>query len=116
MMKENAAKRNVAVDIDKVVSLYNRKTEIQFELDTLRQKRNENAAKMKGKMEQAERNALIDEGKNIKAKIASLEEEEKKVGESAISWQWSIWIRWAYVSGHTICPTSCRAVRNNVWP
>ncbi|MBQ3923747.1 MAG: serine--tRNA ligase [Spirochaetales bacterium] len=79
MMKENAAKRNVAVDIDKVVSLYNRKTEIQFELDTLRQKRNENAAKMKGKMEQSERNALIDEGKDIKAKIASLEEEEKKV-------------------------------------
>lgn len=72
-VKENIKKRFVTADADLVVELYDKKIKIQGELDALRQKRNENAKKMKGKLEQDVRMKLIEEGKQLKGEIAELE-------------------------------------------
>jgi seryl-tRNA synthetase len=85
LVKENAKKRNVKVDIDHIIELYNKKTAIQAQLDMLRSKKNENAEKMKAKMEQEARNNLIEEGKELKINIASVEEEYNKTSEQYLS-------------------------------
>ncbi|MBR4159772.1 MAG: serine--tRNA ligase [Spirochaetia bacterium] len=74
-VKKNITDRNMVADADLVVKLYDEKTALQQKLDGLRQQRNENAAKMKGKLEQDVRNALIAEGKKLKEDIADLEKE-----------------------------------------
>ncbi len=74
-VKKNITDRNMVADADLVVKLYDEKTTLQQKLDSLRQQRNENAAKMKGKLEQDVRNALIAEGKKLKEDIAAIEKE-----------------------------------------
>ena len=74
-VKKNITDRNMVADADLVVKLYDEKTALQQKLDSLRQQRNENAAKMKGKLEQDVRNALIAEGKKLKEDIAALEKD-----------------------------------------
>ncbi len=74
-VKKNITDRNMVADADLVVKLYDEKTALQQKLDSLRQQRNENAAKMKGKLEQDVRNALIAEGKKLKEDIAAIEKE-----------------------------------------
>ena len=49
--------------------------------DVLRASRNENAKKMKGKMEKEVRDALIEEGKRIKDELASIEVELNEISE-----------------------------------
>ena len=43
---------------------------------------NDNAAKMKQKLTDDERAKLVEEGKTLKAKIAEIEEESKKITDS----------------------------------
>ncbi len=74
-VKKNIVDRNMVADADLVVKLYDEKTALQQKLDSLRQQRNENAAKMKGKLEQDVRTALIAEGKKLKEDIAALEKD-----------------------------------------
>ncbi len=80
-VKDNIKKRFTKADADLTVKLYDEKNEIQVEMDNLRQKRNENAQKMKGKLEQKERDKLIEEGKELKIKIANLEEKQNEVSK-----------------------------------
>ncbi|MBR3672466.1 MAG: serine--tRNA ligase [Spirochaetia bacterium] len=74
-VKKNITDRNMVADADLVVKLYDEKTALQQKLDSLRQQRNENAAKMKGKLEQDVCTALIAEGKKLKEDIAALEKD-----------------------------------------
>ena len=74
-VKKNITDRNMVADADLVVKLYDEKNGLQQKLDGLRQQRNENAAKMKGKLEQDVRTALIAEGKKLKDDIAALEKD-----------------------------------------
>ena len=74
-VKKNIKDRNMVADADLVVKLYDEKNAMQQKLDSLRQQRNENAAKMKGKLEQDVRTVLIAEGKKLKEDIAALEKE-----------------------------------------
>ncbi|MBO7047586.1 MAG: serine--tRNA ligase [Spirochaetia bacterium] len=74
-VKKNIKDRNMVADADLVVKLYDEKNAMQQKLDSLRQMRNENAAKMKGKLEQDVRTALIAEGKKLKEDIAALEKD-----------------------------------------
>lgn len=86
-VKKNIVDRNMVADADLVVKLYDEKNAIQQKLDGLRQMRNENAAKMKGKLEQDVRTALIAEGKKLKEDIAALEkdfEEKDKAFKTAM--------------------------------
>lgn len=73
LVKKNIENRFVEANADLVIELYENKNKIQVELDTLRQKRNENASKMKQKLSEEERNNLIEEGRILKNKITELE-------------------------------------------
>ncbi|RKX94011.1 MAG: serine--tRNA ligase [Spirochaetes bacterium] len=70
---ENIRNRNMDVDLDKVIELYNRRSLLIRETEELRKKRNENAKKMKGKLSSEERQTLIEEGKSLKSAIAEAE-------------------------------------------
>ena len=82
LVTENIARRGVRnADAARVVELYARRVAIQQELEALRAERNESSQKMKGKMEQAERQTLIDRGRELKELIAAREEEFNAVGD-----------------------------------
>lgn len=74
-VKLNVANRFMEADVDAVVALYDRRNKLIGEADALRQGRNENAKKMKGKTAQEERQSLIEEGKRLKEEITLKEAE-----------------------------------------
>ena len=78
-VKKNVADRFMTVDVDRVVELYDKRNALISEVDGLRQQRNENAKKMKGPMDQDERQKLIDEGKKLKEEISAAEESASAV-------------------------------------
>jgi seryl-tRNA synthetase len=88
LVKDNIKKRNVEADAELVAGLYNKRNELQQEIDDLRQARNGNAQKMKAKLSAELRESLIREGKDLKEKIAAREEEygrvEKELNEEAL--------------------------------
>lgn len=77
LFRENIANRKVEADADKVIALYDRFVELSKEIDSLRKRRNENAAIMKkaGKMSPEERASCIADGKRLKQELAGLEGE-----------------------------------------
>ena len=74
-VKANVRNRFMEVDVDRVIELYDRRNMLISETDTLRQQRNENAKKMKGRLEPEQRNALIEEGRSLKESIAGAEKQ-----------------------------------------
>jgi seryl-tRNA synthetase len=74
-VKQNIADRYMKADAGAVVRLFGSRTEMVTAIQNLQQKRNANAAAMKGKLEAEARQALVDEGKNLKEDIAAAEEE-----------------------------------------
>lgn len=77
LIEENCKKRLVKADVKKTVELYEQKNALQNEMDGLRQKRNENAKKMKQKLSPEERQVLIDEGKELKQQITEMETRQR---------------------------------------
>jgi seryl-tRNA synthetase len=75
MVMANIADRFMKADAEAVARLYNRRTELTTRLQALQQKRNANAAAMKGKLEAEQRSVLIEEGKKLKDEIAAGETE-----------------------------------------
>jgi seryl-tRNA synthetase len=75
----NIADRFMKANAEAVARLYNKRTELTTNLQSLQQKRNANADAMKGKgappISPEQRNALIEEGKKLKEEIASAETE-----------------------------------------
>lgn len=70
-VQESAKQKGYSVDIKKLLELDDGRRELQQQVDELRTRRNEIAAKMKGgKPEQA----LVDEGKRLKIELAEREE------------------------------------------
>jgi seryl-tRNA synthetase len=78
-VKKNIADRYMKADAEGVVRLFNRRTELTTALQGLQQRRNANAAAMKGKLEPEARTALVEEGKKYKESIAAAEGELAKV-------------------------------------
>jgi seryl-tRNA synthetase len=66
--------RRVDVDLDAAIAAQRRVAEIQTELNGLNQRRNEHQAGGKGKLEAAEREAHVAEGRRLKEGVAGLEE------------------------------------------
>jgi seryl-tRNA synthetase len=81
----NIEARNMKIDLDAIIVLQERRGELLKESETLRSARNENASKMKGKLAQEERMALIEEGKALKEQIALVEKELKEVETEYVS-------------------------------
>ncbi len=78
-VKQNVQNRFVEADVDLVVRLYDERNGLIQEIDALRMRRNENAARMKGSLAKEERAPLIEEGKRIKEQLPELEERLKRV-------------------------------------
>ncbi len=74
-VKKNITDRYMNADADRMVQLFNRRTELSTALQALQQARNTNAAAMKGKLEADARNTLIEEGRKLKEDIAAKEAE-----------------------------------------
>ena len=72
-VKKNIENRNMQADADLVVKRYDERTALVTELQQLQQKRNENAAAMKQKLDAEKRAELIECGKQIKEAIANVE-------------------------------------------
>jgi seryl-tRNA synthetase len=82
LVTQNIDRRGVRnADAGLVVELYARRIAIQQELEALRAERNESSQRMKAKLEPDERQRLIDRGRELKERIAALEEEHGAVGE-----------------------------------
>jgi seryl-tRNA synthetase len=70
LVAQNARNKGYDIDINKLVALDDERRTLQQQVDELREKRNQNAAKMKGgKPDQA----TIDEGKQIKVELSERE-------------------------------------------
>ena len=78
-VQENIRNRTVDADAELVARLYDERNAAIKELEALRANRNENAKRMKGKLEAEERAALIEEGKQLKAQIPELEQKVKEI-------------------------------------
>ena len=74
-IKKNIADRYMNVDLDKIIQDQDRRAELLLEVENLRARRNENASKMKGKMDPETRARLIAEGKALKEELAGKEAE-----------------------------------------
>ena len=72
-VKKNIADRYMNADADLVVALFDEKSALLREIEELRKQRNENALSMKGKLDPDARAAKIEEGKQLKEKIAERE-------------------------------------------
>ncbi|KZV22613.1 serine--tRNA ligase, mitochondrial [Dorcoceras hygrometricum] len=75
----NIKNRNSKANLDLVLQLYDSVLNAQKEVERLRAERNAVANKMKGKLDPAERQKLIEEGKNLKEGLVSLEEDLLKL-------------------------------------
>ncbi|GER44085.1 serine--tRNA ligase [Striga asiatica] len=75
----NIRNRNSNANLDLVLQLYDKVLNLQKEVEKLRAERNAVANKMKGKLEPAERQKLIEEGKILKDKLVTLEEDLLKL-------------------------------------
>jgi seryl-tRNA synthetase len=69
----NVQNRQSTADVDKVVDLYAQFTALGRKTDALRQARNENAAAMKNKMDQEQREKLKAKGQQLKEELAVIE-------------------------------------------
>jgi seryl-tRNA synthetase len=81
----NIADRFMKADAHEVARLYAKRTELTTNLQGLQQKRNANASAMKGKLEQDQRNALIEEGKKLKDEISQAENELAEVEKNLLT-------------------------------
>ena len=83
-VQQNARHKNYSVDIAQLLKLDDERRELSRNADELRERRNTNAASMKGgKPEQA----AIDEGKAIKVELADIEEKLGALEASVLSIQ-----------------------------
>ena len=83
-VQQNARHKNYSVDIAQLLKLDDERRELSQNADELRERRNTNAASMKGgKPEQA----AIDEGKAIKVELADIEEKLGALEASVLSIQ-----------------------------
>ena len=78
-IKKNIQDRYMNVDLDKIIADQEKRAALLLEVEDLRAKRNENASKMKGKLDPETRQALIAEGKALKETLASKEAEFNEI-------------------------------------
>lgn len=76
---QNIANRYMHVDIESILELQRRRSELIQLSDSLKSERNETARKMKGKMSPEQRAELIELGKSLKESIAQTDKELQEV-------------------------------------
>lgn len=87
IIEQNIKNRRMKVDVDHLIKLGDERVTLLQRSEALRNRRNEIAAKMKSRLEEAARNDLINEGKELKELIskaeARLSEIEKEYYDNA---------------------------------
>jgi len=78
-VQANCRNRNVTADVERVVTLDSARKRLVQETQQLQQRQNEVARLTKGEKEAARKQALIQEGKELKDKVAGLESQLKQV-------------------------------------
>lgn len=78
-VKANCTNRNVTADVDRVAQLYDERKKLVQETQALQQRQNEVAKLTKGEKDAGRRQELIQEGKNLKEKVAGLEKQAKDI-------------------------------------
>ncbi len=78
-VKQNIKLRNMNADVDEVLRLADERRRLILEVEAIRRRQNEIANLMKGKLEQSERQKLIDEGRELKATESSKADELNSV-------------------------------------
>lgn len=78
---KNIKDRYMNVDLDQIVKDQDERAALLLEVENLRSKRNETAQKMKQKLDNETRQALIQEGKNIKEELAAKEAKLAEIDE-----------------------------------
>ncbi|MFA7560022.1 MAG: serine--tRNA ligase [Sphaerochaeta sp.] len=73
-IEANIKNRSMKIDLDRIIELQDQRSALLQEVESLRALRNENAQKMKGKLDADTRAQLIEEGKKLKTHIAETEE------------------------------------------
>ncbi len=71
-VRQNLKERNMSADVDALASLASKRSSLIQDVEGLRQRQNEVAKSMKGKMPKEERQALIEEGKALKGQVSDL--------------------------------------------
>ena len=85
-VQNNATHKNYSVDIAKLLKLDDERRELLARVDEIRERRNANAAKMKGVQGKPDQ-SIIDEGKAIKIELAELEESLTMLETSVLALQ-----------------------------
>ena len=80
-VKSNVKNRFMSVDVDGALKAYDLRNELITKVEQLRKDRNDNSLKMKGKLNESQRQALIEEGRKLKEEIANLENQLNKAEE-----------------------------------
>jgi len=77
----NCEQRNADADPRRVAQLYEEFRTLEQEVHGVQKQRNDNAASMKGKLEAEQRRKLIDQGKELKERLAGMEAHLQTVGD-----------------------------------
>jgi seryl-tRNA synthetase len=78
-VKTNCHNRNVKADVDRVVQLDDQRRRLVQETQTLQQRQNEISKLIPKEKDPAKKQALIQEGKDLRAKVAGLEAQSRQV-------------------------------------
>ncbi|MEW5692787.1 MAG: serine--tRNA ligase [Candidatus Hydrogenedentota bacterium] len=78
-IKQNLRNRNLNLDLDAVISFYNKRLELIKRIEELRCERNTIADKLKQKVAIDEKNTLVERGKNIKNELSIIEKEYEDI-------------------------------------
>ncbi len=84
-IKRNIVNRNMKVNLDEIINLQSKRLELLHAVEDLRTQRNQNALKMKGKLDNTEREKLLALGRELKDKISENEELLSNVEKQYIS-------------------------------
>ena len=79
LVKENCTTRRVPADVDRLVELAGRRSELTTELQDVQRQQNETARQTKKAKDAAERGQLIQAGKDLKARSTALDAELKEL-------------------------------------
>jgi seryl-tRNA synthetase len=78
-VKENCENRGIKADVDRVVALDDERKRLASETQKIQQRQNEVAKSIPTEKDAAKKQALIAEGKDLKGRVAKLEQELKQI-------------------------------------
>ncbi|MCS7014581.1 MAG: serine--tRNA ligase [Gemmatales bacterium] len=82
LVKENCRRRQVQADVDRAVTLYQQRKELTRQVQALHQRQNELQKQTGREKDPSQRQALIEEGRQLRSQVAELENHLRQVEEA----------------------------------